>query len=73
MLDECGVRYLALDIHSDGALLKVIRSQPGWTVDLEDEEAVLFVKNFRVESYDEVRREIRKPGKETSVLDRERK
>ena len=43
-LDEYGVQFLVLDRCSDGDLLKLFLSQPGWTVDFEDEEAVLFVR-----------------------------
>jgi len=44
VLDEYGVQFLVLNRHDDGDLLKIFRSQPGWTVDFEDEEAVIFVR-----------------------------
>lgn len=44
VLDEYGVEFLALDLHSDSDLVRFFRSQPGWAVDFEDEEAVLFVR-----------------------------
>lgn len=42
MLDEYGVRFLAVDLHSDSDLVELFRSQPGWVVDFEDVEGVLF-------------------------------
>jgi len=44
VLGEYSVWYLALDSHSDGSLPEVNWLQPRWTVDFEDEEAVLFVR-----------------------------
>jgi hypothetical protein len=44
LLDEYGVQFLALDLHSDSGLVELIRSQPGWTVDFEDGEGVLFAR-----------------------------
>ncbi len=44
VLDEYGVQFLILDIHSDGDLLKLFQSQPGWKVDFQDEEAVIFAR-----------------------------
>ena len=41
-LDEAGVQFVILDPRSDGDLLQVLQSQPGWTVDFEDAEAVIF-------------------------------
>ena len=43
MLDEYAVQFVALDRHGDSDLVELFRSQPGWIVDLEDGEAVLFV------------------------------
>jgi len=40
--DEHDVQFLVLDRHSDSDLLSIFRSQSGWTVDFEDEEAVIF-------------------------------
>ena len=42
--DEHGVQFLVLDRHSDNDLLKLFQSQPGWAVDFEDGEAVIFVR-----------------------------
>jgi len=44
VLDEYGVQFLALDRYGDSDLLNLFRSQPGWTVDFEDGEAVLFIR-----------------------------
>ena len=44
ILDEHGVRFLALDRHCDSHAVRLFRSQPGWRVDYEDGEAVLFVR-----------------------------
>ena len=44
VLDEHGVQFLALDRHGDSELVKLFRSQPGWRVNYEDGEAVLFVR-----------------------------
>ena len=44
VLDEYGVQFLVLARHADGDLFEVFRSQPGWTVDLTDEEAVIFTR-----------------------------
>ena len=43
-LDEYGVQLLVLDRHGDSDLLKLFRSQPGWAVDFEGKEAVIFVR-----------------------------
>jgi hypothetical protein len=40
VLDRYGVRFLVLDTRNDIDLLELFRSQSGWTVDFEDEEAV---------------------------------
>ena len=62
VLDEYGVQFLILDIHSDGDLLKLFQSQPGWKVDFQDEEAVIFaradtaqVHNSRVQMHNDAR------------------
>jgi hypothetical protein len=43
-LDSHGVRFLILDKERDGSLLDLVRSRPGWTVDFEDTESVLFTR-----------------------------
>jgi len=44
VLDEHGVQFLALERHGDSDLLSLFRSQPGWTIDFEDEETAVFVR-----------------------------
>jgi hypothetical protein len=44
MLDAWFVQFLVLDRQSDDDLLKRYRSKPGWAVDFEDGEAVIFVR-----------------------------
>ena len=43
-LDTYGVQFLILDKERDGSLLQLVRSRPGWTVDFEDTESVLFTR-----------------------------
>ena len=43
-LDEYGVQFLILNRRDDSDLLNLFRSQPGWAVDFEDGEAVIFVR-----------------------------
>ena len=44
VLDVSGVEFLVVDAHRDHGLLQAARSDPRWTVDFEDEEAVLFAR-----------------------------
>jgi len=44
ILDEYGVQFLVLDRHDDSDLLNIFRSQPGWVVDFEDGEAIIFAR-----------------------------
>ena len=44
VLDEYGVQFLVLDRHDDSDLLELFQSQPGWTVDFEDGEAIIFAR-----------------------------
>jgi len=44
-LDEYDVQSVVLDLHSDGDLVDIFRRQPAWTVDFEDGEAVIFLRN----------------------------
>jgi hypothetical protein len=43
-LDAFDVKFLVLDIERDGELVQAARSHPGWDVDLEDGDAVLFAR-----------------------------
>lgn len=44
VLDEYGAQYLVLNRGTDNSLINLFRSQRGWRVDFEDEEAVLFAR-----------------------------
>ena len=44
MLEEYEVEFLVLDLHTDSELLGLFRSQPGWVVDFEDREAIVFAR-----------------------------
>lgn len=41
ILEEYDVQFLVLDPHTDSGLLSLFQSQPEWTVDFEDAEAVI--------------------------------
>ena len=43
-LDTQDVQFLILDKERDGMLLQLVRSRPGWTVDFEDSESMLFTR-----------------------------
>jgi hypothetical protein len=43
-LDTYSVQFLILDKQRDEPLLQIVRSRPGWTVDFEDRESVLFTR-----------------------------
>ena len=40
-----GVDYVLLDKCGDQHLLELIRAHPGWRIDCQDEEAVLFARS----------------------------
>jgi len=44
MFDEYGVQFLILARHDDGDMLNLFQSQPGWALDFQDEEAVIFAR-----------------------------
>ena len=44
VFDEYGVRFLVLDPQEDGDLVDLCRSRPGWEVDFEDGEAIIFAR-----------------------------
>jgi hypothetical protein len=44
LCDEHGVEFVVLDVRHDGDLAQTVRSRPGWTVDFEDQEAVIFTR-----------------------------
>ncbi|MGD9047264.1 MAG: hypothetical protein PVF77_04375 [Anaerolineae bacterium] len=43
-LDTHGVQFLILDKERDATLLQLVRSRPGWIIDFEDNESVLFTR-----------------------------
>jgi len=43
-LDKSRIEFLALDCQSDSELIKLFRSHPSWTVDFENEQAILFAR-----------------------------
>ena len=44
MLDAYHVRFLVLNLQSESDLVKYFRSQPGWLVDFEDQESIIFAR-----------------------------
>ena len=44
IFEKYDVQFLVLDSHDDGDLLKLFQTRPDWTVDFEDEEAVIFAR-----------------------------
>jgi len=45
IFDQHDVKFIALDLRSDGDLVKFVRSQPEWVVDFENGESVLFARS----------------------------
>lgn len=43
--EEHDVRFVVLDPSRDGGLVEILRRQPGWLVDLEDHEVVVFARS----------------------------
>jgi hypothetical protein len=44
MLEEYQVQYLVFDYEYDNQLIQFFRLQPGWGIDFQDGDAVLFVR-----------------------------
>lgn len=42
LFDREDIQFIILDLHADADLVTAIRSQPGWLVDFEDDETVIF-------------------------------
>jgi len=59
MLNEFDVRFLALDVEMDRALVEFFQTQPEWTIDCRDEESVLFVRAGNAQTS---RRQVRMQG-----------
>jgi hypothetical protein len=45
VLDRHRVQFLILDKELDSTLMSLVRSQPGWAVDFENEVSVLFSRS----------------------------
>ena len=45
VLDRYRVQFLILDKEQDSTLMSLVRSQPGWAVDLEDGASVLLSRS----------------------------
>jgi len=44
IFEKHGVQFLVLGRHDDSDLLELFQSRPGWAVDFEDEEAIIFAR-----------------------------
>jgi hypothetical protein len=44
LFDKEGVQFAILGLHADGELVQAMRSQSGWAVDFENDEAVIFAR-----------------------------
>jgi hypothetical protein len=44
VLDAFQVRFLVLNLGSEDAMVRFFRSQPGWSVDFEDGESIIFAR-----------------------------
>ena len=44
VLDAYHVRFLVLNLDAESDIVKYFRSLPGWLVDFEDEESIIFAR-----------------------------
>jgi hypothetical protein len=44
ILDSYGAQFLILDKRRDGEFLQLVQSHPGWTVDFEGSDSILFAR-----------------------------
>ena len=44
VLDAYQVRFLVLNLQSEDDMVQFFRSQPGWSVDFEDGESIIFAR-----------------------------
>jgi hypothetical protein len=44
VLDAYGVQYVVLDCHRDRGLWQAVGREPGWQLDYQDEDAVLYAR-----------------------------
>ena len=47
VLDAYGVQYVVLDRHRDRGLQQAIGNEPGWQLDCQDKDAVLYARYAR--------------------------
>ena len=45
LLDEYGVESMVYDSHQDAQWIQFFRVNPGWVIDSEDQDTVLFVRS----------------------------
>jgi len=50
MLDAYRVHFQVLNLSSESDMVEFFRSQPGWEVDFEDEESIIFARTEDVEA-----------------------
>ena len=47
-LDRHGVQFVVLDLAVDSDLVERFHSEPGWAVDFDDGEAIIFARECRI-------------------------
>lgn len=47
VLDAYNVQFLVLNLHNESDVVRFFRLHPGWKVDFEDEEAIIFARADR--------------------------
>ena len=50
MLERHAVQFLVLDPHTDEALVRLVRSRPGWRVEFDDGKAVVLARSEPTEA-----------------------
>ena len=54
-LDTYHVRFLVLNLQNESDIVKYFRSQPGWLVDFQDEESIIFARaDVPAHAHDEI-------------------
>jgi hypothetical protein len=43
-LNQDDIKYVVLHLGDDGDVVQLLRSLPGWLIDFEDDEAVIFAR-----------------------------
>lgn len=44
LLDDYDVQWVILDPHDDSDVAETIRSQPGWDIDTDDDNLIIFTR-----------------------------